>query len=172
MGCLCFGRRFFFTNSSGNLSEGDILKKVGFFCQANASYHQYEWSILESLKQSGLSAVARLALRLVTSIQPQQVKQLVAELRGADLKPKRFEEVSEAAKVFALPTPSNLSLDSSVCVFLLINYFLECLKVAKYVGKDQNDLEADLVYLLARAILVSLGIRGLFFESAGAVFYP
>jgi hypothetical protein len=80
--------------------------------------------------------------------------------------------VSEAAKVFALPTPSNLSLDSSVCVFLLINYFLECLKVAKYVGKDQNDLEADLVYLLARAILVSLGIRGLFFESAGAVFYP
>ena len=109
---------------------------------------------MESLKDFGVSDVGRLAFRLVTSIPPKDVKKLVAELRGADS--KHPETLSDAAKVFNLPTVSNLSLDNSICVFLLINYFLECLKVGKYVETDeQQDLIGDLVFLLARAILVS-----------------
>ena len=122
--------------------------------QANSTFHQYEWSILENLKQSGLTDVGKLALRLVTSVPPEQVKTLVAELRKADA--KQFDQVSEAAKAFVLPTPSNLSLENSICLFLLTNYFMECLQVGGYLKSDQVDLIGDLVFLITRAILVSL----------------
>ena len=88
--------------------------------QANSTFHQYEWPILDSLKQSGLTDAGKLALRLVTSVPPDEVKKLVAELRKADS--KQFDQVSEAAKAFVLPTPANLSLESSICLFLLTNY--------------------------------------------------
>ncbi len=126
-----------------------------FDLQANASYHQYEWSILDSLKHYGMSPVARLALRLVTTIAPQDIKKIVAELRGSELKPSA-DQLSDAAKVFALPTHSNLTLENSICVYLLINYFLECLKTGNYISKDLPDMTGDLVYLLARAILVNI----------------
>jgi len=96
--------------------------------------------------------VGRLALRLVTSIAPQDIKKIVAELRGNDLKSN--EQLSEVASVFALPTHSNLTLENSICVYLLINYFMECLKTGNYISKDLPDLTGDLVFLLARAILV------------------
>ena len=131
-----------------------LNRTLALFIQANASFHQYEWSILESLKHYGLSPVARLAMRLVTSIPPREVKKIVAELRGGDLKQKQSEELSDTAKVFSLPTQSSLSQENSICVYLLINYFLECLKAGKYLPNDQHDMTGDLVYLLARAILV------------------
>ena len=99
-----------------------------------------------------MSPVARLALRLVTTIAPQDIKKVVAELRGSEL--KSSEQLSDAASVFALPTHSSLTLENSICVYLLINYFMECLKTGNYISKDLPDMTGDLVYLLARAILV------------------
>ena len=124
--------------------------------KANNSFHQYEWSLLENFKHYGLSPAARLAFRLITVIPPKDVKKVVAELRNTELKDKHGEGLSETAKVFALPTQSNMTVDNSICVYLLINYFLECLKVGNYIATDLTDMTGDLVYLLARAILVRM----------------
>ena len=131
--------------------------------QANFTFHQYEWPILESLKQSGLTDAGKLALRLVTSVPPDEVKKLVAELRKADS--KQFDQVSEAAKAFVLPTPASLSLESSICLFLLTNYFMECLKTGGYLKSDQVDLSGDLVFLITRAILVIFKLKTSFSPS-------
>jgi len=111
--------------------------------------------LIDSLKEVGLTSLAKLALRLITILPPTECKKLVAEIRSHELKPNDGAGLSDHAKVLTLPTNSNLSLDNSICVYLLVNYFMECLKTVKYISKDVSDMTSDLAFLLARAILVS-----------------
>jgi len=121
---------------------------------ANKTFHQYEWSLIEDFKNQGISLVARLAFRIVLGIPVNEIKSLAEEVRNFENRTVKQDQLSTVAKVLTLETASDLSLEDSTCLYLLTNYFMECLKVCGYLPKESSSIFQDVAFLMTRAIQV------------------
>ena len=95
---------------------------------ASASYHQYEWSILHNLQQANLHERGRLALRMVTQVEPSLLHTL------SDLVDRKTSQADEKLKVAA----KTFNMDISM-------------------AKDEDKLIASLLGLYLMRNLVSSG---------------
>merc|ERR1711963_432163 len=115
--------------------------------KANATFHKYEYKTLESWKELGLSAYAKLAYRLVTMIPKDQVSKI-----AKNLDKKSEAEVSEIEQIFNLPVTQHSSADAMTYAYLV--YFLVmCLEEHQYF--DNKVTQDDVINVLQRAILIS-----------------
>ena len=109
--------------------------------KANATFHKYEYRILESWKELGLSAYAKLAYRLVTMIPKDQVSKIAQNLD------KKTEDLSEIEQIFNLPVTQPCSADAMTYAYLV--YFLVmCLEEHQYF--DNKVTQDDVISLLFR----------------------
>jgi len=115
--------------------------------QANATFHKYEYRTLESWKELGLSAYAKLAYRLVTMIPKDQVSKIAQNL---DKIPEG--EVSEIEQIFNLPVTQPCSADAMTYAYL-VHFLVMCLEEHQYF--DYKVTHEDVINLLQRAILIS-----------------
>jgi len=126
--------------------------------EASKGFHKYEWSILKGLDEAKILEQTKLALRMVTQIEPNNVSKITA-LIGKNVKPE--ESLSMAAKTFNLNV-SHATDEEKLVSSLLGLYLLRNLVVSGYVqlpSKDNTKLspdEADVFQLLERAVLVAL----------------
>ena len=110
--------------------------------KANATFHKYEYKTLESWKELGLSAYAKLAYRLVTMIPKDQVSKI-----AKNLDKKSEAEVSEIEQIFNLPVTQPSSADAMTYAYLV--YFLVmCLEEHQYF--DNKVTQDDVINLLQR----------------------
>ena len=110
--------------------------------KANATFHKYEYKTLESWKELGLSAYAKLAYRLVTMIPKDQVSKI-----AKNLDKKSEAEVSEIEQIFNLPVTQPSSADTMTYAYLV--YFLVmCLEEHQYF--DNKVTQDDVINLLQR----------------------
>ena len=96
--------------------------------EASASYHKYEWSILHNLQQANLQERGRLALRMVTQVEPSLFPTL------SDLVDRKTSQADEKLKVAA----KTFNMDISM-------------------AKDEDKLIASLLGLYLMRNLVSSG---------------
>jgi len=126
--------------------------------EASKGFHKYEWSILKGLNTAKIIERAKLALRMVTQIQPEDVSKVCAYL-GKSNSPD--ETLKMAVKTFNLPV-STVSEEEKFVSSLLGLYLLRNLVASGYVGTPSPNKEklspdeADVFQLLERAILVAL----------------
>ena len=110
--------------------------------QANATFHKYEYRTLESWKELGLSAYAKLAYRLVTMIPKDQVSKIAQNLdKNAE------EEVSEIEQIFNLPVTQPCSADAMTYAYL-VHFLVMCLEEHQYF--DYKVTHEDIINLLQR----------------------
>jgi len=134
------------------------LQTFGSFAardEASSGYHKYEWSVLSTLERVGLMERARLALRMVTQLQPNQVNQVVSALSSSNTTVS--PELQSAVATFRLPVNAATEEDKLVSTVLGL-FLLQCLQVTGFLPKS-NDLDKDqlaLLTLIQRAVLVSL----------------
>jgi len=134
------------------------LQTFGSFAardEASSGYHKYEWSVLSTLERVGLMERARLALRMVTQLQPNQVNQVVSALSSSNTTVS--PELQSAVATFRLPVSAATEEDKLVSTVLGL-FLLQCLQVTGFLPKS-NDLDKDqlaLLTLIQRAVLVSL----------------
>ena len=88
--------------------------------EASQGYHSYEWAILANLSQAGLLEPARLALRMVTQLQPHLVPQMV-DLLGAEPSTAN-QSLQAAAKTFNLDV--SMAKDEDKLVSSLLGLYL------------------------------------------------
>jgi len=125
---------------------------------ASKGFHKYEWSVRKGLNEAKILEQPRLALRMVTQIEPSDVSKISAIL-GKNVKPE--ESLRIAANTFNLNV-SNATDEEKFVSSLLGLYLLRNLVVSGYVklpSKTNTKLspeEADVFQLLERAVLVSL----------------
>ena len=86
--------------------------------EASRGYHSHEWPILANLGQAGLLEPARLALRMVTRLEPHLVPQMV-ELLGAETSQQSLQA---AAKTFNLDV--SMAKDEDKLVAALLGLYL------------------------------------------------
>ena len=110
--------------------------------QANATFHKYEYRTLESWKELGLSAYAKLAYRLVTMIPKDQVSKIAQNL---DKIPEG--EVSEIEQIFNLPVTQPCSADAMTYAYL-VHFLVMCLEEHQYF--DYKVTHEDVINLLQR----------------------
>jgi len=126
--------------------------------EASKGFHKYEWSILKGLDEAKILEQTKLALRMVTQIEPSNVSKITV-LIGKNMNPE--ESLSMAAKTFNLNV-SHATDEEKLLSSLLGLYLLRNLVVSGYVqlpSKDNTKLspdEADVFQLLERAVLVAL----------------
>merc|ERR1711963_447125 len=110
--------------------------------QANATFHKYEYRTLESWKELGLSAYAKLAYRLVTMIPKDHVSKIAQNL---DKIPEG--EVSEIEQIFNLPVTQPCSADAMTYAYL-VHFLVMCLEEHQYF--DYKVTQEDVINLLQR----------------------
>lgn len=125
--------------------------------EANRSYHQYEWRILSSLLEAGLMEKVRLALRMVTLINPEDVASVSAVIEKGGVP---AEHLHAAVQTFRLPV-TDVSEEETLVSSVLALYLTRHLQVSGYVrtpskSGDFNAEELQIYGLLNRAILVAL----------------
>merc|ERR1711936_9460 len=126
--------------------------------EANQGYHKYEWTILKGLNEAKILERAKLALRMVTQIEPDKVTDLCA-LLGKNIKPN--DTLQMAVNTFNLDVAQAI-MEEKFVASLLGLYLLRNLVACGYVkmaSKDKSKLspyEADVFTLLERAVLVAL----------------
>jgi len=126
--------------------------------KASQGFQKHEWSILKGLDEVKLLERSRLALRMVTQIEPNDISKICASL-GKDL--DSDESLKMAAKTFNL-TVTSATDEEKFASSLLGLYLLRNLVVSGYVkvpSKDDEALnqdEADVFQLLERGVLVAL----------------
>lgn len=118
--------------------------------EAAESYHKYEWSILKNLSTQGLQEKARLALRMVTLIDPEDAP-AVAKLINTQEVPE--DRLKMAVETFRLPI-DNISEEEETLASVLGYYLLRNLSVSGYVPSPAA--QTDVYQLLVRAILVAM----------------
>jgi len=134
------------------------LQTFGSFAARDAAsggYHRYEWSVLPTLERVGVMERARLALRMVTQLQPDQVNQVVSALSSSNNSVP--PELQPAVASFRLPVSAATEEDKLVSTVLAL-FLLECLQVTGFLPNSKN-LDKDqlaLLTLIQRAVLVSL----------------
>lgn len=126
--------------------------------EATKGFQKYEWSILKGLNEAKMLERSRLALRMVTQIEPDNVSKVCA-LLGKNETPE--ESLKMAAKTFNLNV-SNATEEEKFASALLGLYLLRNLVASGYVkmpSKNAEKLspdEGDVFQLLERGILVAL----------------
>lgn len=118
--------------------------------RASESFHQYEYKATEAFRQAGLTGFAKLAYRIITTIQPEKIGGLVKTLED---KAKANEQDKELVDLFRLPIGTVNSRDA-LAIIQLVNYFLQCLKEHGYVNSNEEEEEA-VIKLVYRSILVA-----------------
>jgi len=127
--------------------------------EASAGYHKYEWNILKNLDDHKILEGGRLALRMVTKIDPEKVSTLSSYL---DKNPETApEELRAAVKTLNLSI-SNSKDDDKLISALIGLYLTKNLVSSGFVripSKDKTKLsddELDVFKVLERAVMVAL----------------
>jgi len=124
--------------------------------EANKSYHQYEWSILRCLDEAKMLEKARLALRMVTNVNPDDIMKVSTTL-GEHASSEVY------ARTLNLPLP-NLSEDEILSSSLVSLFLTRCLSVSGYVKSPSKDIisaklsqeQLEVYRILRQAVLVAL----------------
>jgi tetratricopeptide (TPR) repeat protein len=118
--------------------------------QADASYHKYEWRFIGSLKEKGFAPIALLALRLVTSLTPEEAVSVgQGRLESLDECRERYREAFR----LAVDEPQEPSAEASLTA--ISGLFLEVLEKSGYTSKmDESDVEA-LANTIFKALLIA-----------------
>jgi len=125
--------------------------------EAGKGFHKYEWSILKGLDEAKILERSRLALRMITQIEPENISNVCASL--GNNAPE--ESLKMAVKTFDLNV-ANATDEEKFVSSLLGLYLLRHLVVSGYVKMPSNDKtklspdESDVFTLLERAVLVAL----------------
>merc|ERR1719347_825210 len=98
---------------------------------ANKGYHQYEWSILRCLDEAKMLERTKLALRMITNVNPEDLMRL-----SASLGKKGTSDAAE--KTLNLPLPK-LSEDELFSSSLVALFLTRCLSVSGYVRSASKD---------------------------------
>lgn len=128
--------------------------------EANKIYHKNEWSILKSLDEVQLMERSRLALRMITKVDPENIMKLAASVNCKN-------DVDESVKVAVntLKLNTDKATDEDRLVAGLISLFLvRCLSSSGYVRSTSNDPssisltseQTELYKLLQMAVLVAI----------------
>ena len=88
--------------------------------EASAWYHRYEWSILNNLRQANILEPGRLALRMVTQVDPSLVRELTASLEKNKSEGEGL--LKSAAKAFKLDI--SMARDEDKLVASLLGLYL------------------------------------------------
>jgi len=126
--------------------------------EASKGFHKYEWSIIKGLNEAKILERSRLALRMVTQIEPANISK-ISSIVGKNVTPE--ESLKIAAKTFNLNV-SNATDEEKFVSSLMGLFLLRNLVVSGYVklpSKNNTKLspdEADVFQLLERAVLVAL----------------
>jgi len=127
--------------------------------EASAGYHRFEWSILANLERDKVLEAGRLALRMITKVEPEQVTSLSSFIgKSSEAAP---EALREAVKTFNMDITHAKEEDKLVAALMGI-YLTRNLNVCGYVrlpSKDGSSLsqdELEVFGLAERAVLVAL----------------
>lgn len=126
--------------------------------EASKGFQKYEWSILKGLDEAKMLERSRLALRMVTQIEPDNISKVCA-LLGKNVPPE--ESLKMAIETFSLSV-ANATEEEKFASALLGVYLLRTLVVSGYVkmpSKNKEKLspdEVDVFQLLERGVLVAL----------------
>ena len=125
----------------------DRLKTT--FCRqrANGSFHKYEYKVVEPIKRAGLTPKAKLALRVITTLDPQNIPDVLGKAAPEDPNAKATWQL------VSLPM-ATLDQGSEMEVALLTSYLMSCLDKAGYKNdKVTPEMLANFVDKAVRAIL-------------------
>lgn len=115
---------------------------------ANQTYHKYEFRLVEPIKLAGLLPKAKLALRIITTMDPKHIKDVV----GAE-REEPHDIIAKTVKNFInLPIDQDHKNSTLMEVGVLTSYLLSCLEKSDY-SKPDNSL-AELVERVVKAVLV------------------
>jgi len=125
--------------------------------EANDTYHKYEWSIVKNLDEQGLLEKTRLALRMITKIDPANISKVAACF---DTKIKPSEEIATAVKALGLPV-NNATKDEAFLASVLAIFLTRNLRVSGYVKEKSSSpdklsrQEMEICQALYRGLLVA-----------------
>ena len=74
---------------------------------AEQTFHKYEWGSLHLLKAAELTPASKLALRIITTIQPNNVKEVVKQVKNNMSTTKLFLTETENEKLESDPMDEN-----------------------------------------------------------------
>jgi len=126
--------------------------------EASKGYHKHEWSILKGLGDAKILERPRLALRMVTQIEPENISKVCA-LLGKDITAEA--PLQMAVKAFNMNV-SNATLEEKFAASILGLYLMQNLVTSGYVkipSKDRKKLspeESEVFRLLERGVIVAL----------------
>jgi len=126
--------------------------------EASQGYHKYEWSILKGLGEAKILERSRLALRMVTQIDPDKISN-VCELLDKNVTAE--DPLQMAVKAFNLDA-SKATLEEKFAASLLGLYLLQNLIASGYVKMKSTDKttlspgESNVFELLERGVLIAL----------------
>ena len=125
--------------------------------EASRSYHRHEWRLLPNLDNAGMLERARLALRMVTKLEPDKLARLATLLNSEAEEPE--SELAAATRTFRLSV-SGVKDEARLAASLLGIFLLRNLSVSGYMDGEVVDqlspAQLTLFSLLERAVLVSL----------------
>jgi len=136
----------------------EIFASVEARDEACRGFHKHEWSILQGLNEAKILEKTRLALRMVTQVEPENVAKLCASLGK---KMPQDDPLSIASKTFNLPVDNPTDEEKFVSSLMGL-YLLHNLVTSGYVrtpSKGTGNLnaeECDTFKLLERAVLIAL----------------
>lgn len=120
--------------------------------EASSGYHRYEWAVLATLGRVGLQERARLALRMVTQLEPGQVPAVLDALTHTTTL-----TLQPPVTTFLLPV-TEATEEERLAATVLAMFLLRCLQVSGHtppgpaLGRDQ----LPVLTLLQTSLLVSL----------------
>eukprot|EP00092_Neocalanus_flemingeri_P004085 GFUD01004397.1.p1 GENE.GFUD01004397.1~~GFUD01004397.1.p1 ORF type:complete len:687 (+),score=157.59 GFUD01004397.1:181-2241(+) len=124
--------------------------------EASNGFHKYEWPLLKNFDDAKILERSRLALRMITQIEPEKISN-VCSLLGKDTIPE--ESLKMAVKTFNLNV-ANATDEEKFVSSVLGFYFLQNLFSSGYLPlQNKTKLspnEYDVFTLLERAVLVAL----------------
>ena len=103
--------------------------------EASDSYHRFEYKILDSWTDLGLSAVSKLALRIFTLLDPKVVPTLA----------KAMDE----HEVLGLPVPNVNEQSDQLALLALVGLFIQFLEIHDYFKTNEVTKE-DAIKILTR----------------------
>ena len=129
--------------------------------QANETYHRYEYKCVEPMKTAGLAPKAKLALRIVTTLGPNNVKPVLEK------KPET-EAATRVAKLLDLPL-NTTTADEDFEIALLTSYLVSCLETTDFVAKNGSPTKQDVTELVDQIIRAVLTHTRSIYYSQGSV---
>ena len=138
-----------------NLGSSQTFSTVEAREEASLGYHRWEWAVLAALDRVGLQERGRLALRMVTQLQPGQVDAVLEALHKPGAKVPKELEV--AVRTFQLSVATASEEEKLVSTSMGL-WLVQCLQASGFLPASPSLAKEQLAVftLLQRALLVAL----------------